>query len=204
MTPELTREIIVGVAAVALTALFTGVPAALLFWWTWQRDQERLVVTVTTKRWVADKLVPSRDEFGPACGILIRNRSLFPVHISSAGFKIDGQVIVLEDLLLPHKTKLISDSYGNSRAVADDSFDPTEIPVQKFVQIRPYGRRDRTKIVDALKAAAEKQGVPIETILASSRVVAIVELETGKEFTSETIPQRLLRRALQFTGQADE
>jgi hypothetical protein len=38
------KEIIVGSVAVASAALFSGVPAAVLVWWTWQRDQERLIV----------------------------------------------------------------------------------------------------------------------------------------------------------------
>lgn len=204
MTPELTKEIFVGVAASAFTALFTGVPAALLVWWTWQRDQERLVVTVTTKTWFQGKYVPTKDSLGRACGILIRNRSLFPVHISSAGFEIDGQVIVLEQLGVPLKTKMVKDDYGNSRAVADDSYDPYEIPVQTSLQIKPYSRTDRTRIVEALQTAAKRHGVSIEDILASSRVVAIVALETGREFTSEPFPERLWRRALEIKKQMEQ
>ena len=166
--------------------------------------RERLVVTVTTKTWFRGKYVPTKDSFGPACGILIRNRSLFPVHISSAGFKIDGQVIELENLDLPLKTKMVTDGYGNSRAVTDDSYDPSEIPVQKFLQIKPYSPTDRTRIVDALQIAAKRHRVSIEEILASSRVVAIVALETGKECTSEPFPQRFWRWALEIKRQMDE
>jgi hypothetical protein len=39
MSPELEKEIIVGLLSAFLTAVFTGVPAILLFRWTWQRDQ---------------------------------------------------------------------------------------------------------------------------------------------------------------------
>jgi hypothetical protein len=98
MTPELEKEIIVGVVSAFFTALFTGVPAALLFWWTWKRDQERLRVQKLVNRWKAEKggTVFERDSLGPTFGILIRNRSLFSVHLSAVGFKIDGQVVPLD------------------------------------------------------------------------------------------------------------
>jgi hypothetical protein len=204
MTPELTKEIIVGVVAAGCTALFTGVPAALLFWWTWQRDQERLIVALTFKEWNhAGKLVPSMDSFGPACGILVRNRSLFPVHLNSAGFQIDGDVIRLETLLLPLKTRMVYDRFGNGRAQVDESIDPSEIPVQKFLEVTPRGTADRTRIVGALQTAAKRHGVSVEEILASSKVVAIVTLESGKQFTSEPFPQRLWGRAIEIMRQMD-
>ena len=203
MTPELTREIIVGVAAVFFTALFTGVPAGLLVWWTWQRDQERLVVNVLTKGWVAGKLAPLADSYGPSCAILIRNRSLFPVHICSAGFVIDGEVIEMEALPLPLKSRMIYDALGNGRALVDDSLDASEIPVQKSMEIVPHRKSDRTIIVGALQSAAKRHGVSVEKILASSKVVAVVVLESGKEFTSEPFPQRLWRKALEIMRQMD-
>ena len=143
------------------------------------------------------------DALGPAPGILIRNRSLFPVHISSAGFRIDKEVIELDRLGLPVKTRMVWDQYGNGRAVADEDCDPTEIASQTFLQITPYGKKDRERIVGALHAAAKRHGVPVEEILASSRVVAIAALETGKQFTSEPFPQRAWRRLLEIKRQMD-
>ena len=98
------------IIVLALTALFTGIPAILLLWWTWRRDQERLVVSVVTKSWVRDEVVPSRDELGPAPGILVRNRSLFPVHISAAGFRIDEEIIELRRLVFRKKRGQFWDS----------------------------------------------------------------------------------------------
>jgi len=44
MPHELTKEIIVRSMAAIAAALFSGIPAAVLVWWTWQRDRERVIV----------------------------------------------------------------------------------------------------------------------------------------------------------------
>ena len=95
MTPELTKEIVIGSLSVFFTALFAGLPGAALFWWTYQRDQERLIVEKTRPRGLAleGKQVFAKDNVGPVFGIIIRNRSLFSVHVSAVGFEIDGDVI---------------------------------------------------------------------------------------------------------------
>jgi transposase len=51
VTPELEKEMVVGILSVFFTALFTGIPAVLLVWWTWKRDQEQLVVQKFVNRW---------------------------------------------------------------------------------------------------------------------------------------------------------
>ena len=81
MTPELKKEIIIGVCSALFTATFTGIPAVLLFWWTWRRDQERLVVQklLMYLPTIAEYTDLEKDEFGPNFGIVVRNRSLFPV-----------------------------------------------------------------------------------------------------------------------------
>src|ERR1700730_2151825 len=107
MTPELKKEMVVGILSVFFTALFTGVPAALLFWWTWKRDQEQIIVQKLLNRWdtATGGKVLERDELGPTVGILVRNRSLFSIHVSAVGFEIDGQVIPLEHPAAPMKMK---------------------------------------------------------------------------------------------------
>jgi hypothetical protein len=205
MTPELTKEIVVGIAAVFFTALVTCVPAALLFWWTWRRDQERLHVSVTykTKSWTDGKYVLAVDNFGPAPGILVKNRSLFPVYLDAAGFTIDGTLIKLQSLNLPIKTTMLYNGLGNGRAIPDESQDPSEILPQRSIHIEPRNATARTAIVGALDVASKRLGVPAQKILAGSKVVAIVLLESGREFTSEPYPQRLWRRALQIMSQMD-
>src|SRR5882672_756006 len=132
MTPELEKELIVGIVSVFFTALFTGIPAALLFWWTWQRDQERLVVQklLTQVQTTSGSSVLETDQLGPVFGILIRNRSLFPVHISAVGYKIDGNVIALEHPVPPSKMKRNPESNPYRPYILDDAFDPWEIPSQ--------------------------------------------------------------------------
>jgi hypothetical protein len=189
MTPELTKEIVVGIVAVFFTAFFTCVPAALLFWWTWRRDQERLHVSVTyrKKSWTDGKYVPAVDRFGPAPGILVKNRSLFPVYVDAAGFTIDGTLIKLQSLSL----------------TINEGHDSSEILPQRSVHILSLNIADRTAIVNALEVPSKRLDEPFEKILASSNVVAIVLLESGREFSSEPRPQRLWRKALEVMSQMD-
>jgi hypothetical protein len=183
---ELTKELIVDSIAVTLTALFTGIPAVLLVWWTWRRDQERLLVqklfprwqTLQGKKWVAEK-----DSFGPVFGILIRNRSLFSVHVSEVGFEIDKEIISLEHPLFPMKMKMNPDLRSNMPYIADDESDPKEIPSLKSTHVSLHGT-DRPKIAAALLAASERHKISVEELLNSPRVNALVALETGKQFTS--------------------
>jgi hypothetical protein len=89
------------------------------------------------------------------------------------------------------------------QAVIDEDSDPTEIPVQTQLHIKPYAQEDRTRIVSALLGAAKKHGVTTDEILPSSRMVAVVSLQSGKEFTSEPIPGRLWRKILEIKKQMD-
>jgi hypothetical protein len=179
---------------VFLTALFTGIPAALLFWWTWQRDQERLVVQKLFPNWqtITGNWVSEKDEFGPVFGILIRNRSLFSVHISAVGFDIDGEIIQLEHPLFPMKMKRNPDPHSQFPYIGDDDSDPQEIPSLKSTHVS-LNRADRPSIAAALLAASEKHKVSIENLLKSPRVAALVALETGKQFTSMPFMKRIGR-----------
>jgi hypothetical protein len=192
MTPELTKEVIVDCVSVALTAIFTGVPAALLFWWTWQRDQERLIVKKLFTNWqtITGNWVPEKDKFGPVFGVLIRNRSLFPVHVSAVGFDIGGEIIQLESPLFPMKMKKNPDPSSRFPNIGDEDFDPGEIPSLKSTHVS-LNPQDRPRIAAALLAASKKHGVSIEDLLRSRRVAALVVLETGKEFTSLSFVERI-------------
>lgn len=159
MTPELEKETIVSV----VTALFTGIPAVLLVWWTWKRDQERLIVQ---KRFPDQKLVAGKlNDVPPGFGILIRNRSLYSVRISAVGFAIDGTII--------HLTS-----------------DPLEIPIRASLTV-PLSAADRPRVATALLKAATKHGVSIEEFLNTPKVVAMAALESGKQFTSAPFFKRL-------------
>jgi hypothetical protein len=191
---ELTKEIIVGCVAAIATALFTGIPAALLFWWTWQRDQERIVVKKLIPHWptITDQWVPEKDAFGPVFNILIRNRSLFPVYVSALGFSIDREVIELEHPLFPVKMKANPDPHSNRPNIADDDSDPRQILSQKFTTVDVHA--DRATVAAALTKAAERRNTSAEQLLTSSKVFAIVVSQAGNEFTSESFRRRLWRR----------
>ncbi len=99
----------------------------LPFWWTWLRDQERLKVQKVIDYWptLDGTQVMAKDDNGaPSLRILIRNRSLFPVRISAAGFNVDGKVIELESLSLPVRLKTNPDFTSNRPNIPDDRIPP--------------------------------------------------------------------------------
>jgi hypothetical protein len=187
MTPELEKEVIIGVVSVTLTALFTGIQAAALVWWTWQRDQERLVVQklLVQGQINSGESVTDHDELGTAFGILVRNRSLFAVHITAMGFKIDGKVIVLGHPVLPTKMMRNPDPLSNRPFILDENFDPNEVPSQTSWRVEVIGH-DRLEVIKALLKASERLNLSIEELVRGPHVEALVALETGKEFTSKS------------------
>ena len=197
MAPELEKDLIIGVVSALSTALFAGVPGIALFWWTYRRDQERLIVQKLLYRLdtLSGGKIFEKDQFGPTFGILIRNRSLFSVHVSAVGFEIDGEVIALERALYPVKTKVNPDPNSYMPFVPDG--DPQEIPSQASMTVSVRDT-DRPKIAVALLKAAEKHGVSIEDILMGPKFAALVATETGKQFTSIS----LLARAKRLFGKA--
>jgi hypothetical protein len=192
---ELAKETIVA----CVGAAFTGVPAMLLFWWTWLRDQERLKVQKLIDHWptIEGKLVMAKDEGDiPSLGILIRNRSLFPVRVSSGGFRVDGNVIELNDLYLPSRLKPNPDANSNQPNIPDGT-DPAKIRAGDSVQIRLRGQVDRDAIHDAVHRACVKRGISPEKLVLSRKVVALVALETGRIFSSLPFTTRLQRLTIE-------
>jgi hypothetical protein len=205
MTPDLEKEIIVGIMSALFTALFTGVPALLLFWWTWQRDQERLIVQklVWFATTIDGKRIHLRGGSGPQFGILIRNRSLFPVHVSAAGFQIDGEVIQLEHPYFESKMKKNPDPQSNRPYIPDEDADVREIASQGSTKVSVHDPTHQVTLSAALSAAAEKHKVSAEDILMSGKVMAMVATETGRIFTSLPLLKRLWRRALEIKREMD-
>jgi hypothetical protein len=205
MSPELTRQIIVGSVAVFFTALFTGIPALLLFWWTWQRDQERLVVQKLF--WYGKthdgKRVLLKDTHGPRFGLLIRNRSLFSVRVDAVGFEIGGNVIQVEHPTFPVKLKRNPDTTSSFLNIPDEDADPYELPSGACVQVSVLNPTDRTTLCAALQTASDKAGRPTDEVLGSPKVIAMVALETGKQFTSMPVHKKLWRRALSIKREMD-
>lgn len=195
MTPELWKEIIIGSVTVLCTAFFTGVPALLLFWWTWRRDQERLKVQKLV--WMAHttegKLLPLRDNVGPQFGILVRNLSLFPVRVSDAAFEIDGELIELDRVLFPSKTKVELGEWSYVQNQQTPNL--REIGSQSYTRMF-FGKEDRNRLSVALLVAAERYHDSIEHVLTSDIVSVVVVTETGRRFSSLSAWKRFIRKLL--------
>lgn len=205
MTPELTKEIIIDSLSVFFTALFAGLPGAALFWWTYQRDQERLIVEKTRPRGTSfdGKQVLAKDNLGPIYGIVIRNRSLFPVHVSAVGFEIDGEVIQAEHPDLPLKLKRNPDPYSDKPNIPDENANPLEIPSQAAILVSLFNPVDRKKFSAALFKAAKRHDVTPEAILNGPRMIAMVATETGKIFTSLPFRKRVYRWLVRVRKEMD-
>jgi hypothetical protein len=156
------KEIIVGSVAVASAALFSGIPAAVLVWWTWQRDQERLLVQKLL--WYGNKLgggeVLLSDTYGPMFHILIRNRSLFSVYVSAVGFEIDGVVLQMGHPYFDAKLRRNPDPTSFRTNVIDDSFDVREIRGGNSLSVSIHDPKDRAALTAALNDACKKYGTP--------------------------------------------
>ena len=207
MTPDLEKEIIVGILSALFTAIFTGIPAALLFWWTWQRDQERLTIQklISFASTVDGKRIMLQSRLGQAnIGILVRNRSLFSVHISAVGFEIDGQVIQLDSPSVQSKLKRNPDLTSNRPFIPDDDVDPFEVPSLASTKISIYNAGDQRSVWMALSASAAANKVSVEDLLQSRKVIAMVATETGRVFTSMPLHRRIRRRASELWRDALE
>ena len=193
MTPDLTKETIVA----SVTAVFTGVPAALVFWWTYCRDQERLIIRKLRPRGTTleGKKVLATDPLGPVFGILIRNLSLFPVHISAEGFDIDGEVIQPERAHFGRNTRRNPGRSANPVRPPDPDHDPDpfEIPSNSYVMVTVVDPVDRKNLAAGHLRAQKRRGTLIEDVPDDPEVIAVVVTETGKRFTSASWRQRLRR-----------
>jgi hypothetical protein len=204
MTPELTKEILVGVLSAFFTALFAGVPGFALFWWTYRRDQERLIVEKARPHGLAfEKKGLDQENVGPVYGIVIRNRSLFSVHVSDVGFEIDGEVIAAESPYFRLKLKKNPDPNSPRLNIPNQDADPREIPSQASVLVSLLAGEDRKKFTVAVWRAAKKRDVSIESILYGPRMIAMVATETGKLFTSMPRWKRVYRWVLQIKREMD-
>jgi hypothetical protein len=193
MTSELIKEIIVA----SVTAVLTIIPSLLLFWWAYQRDQERLIVKKTHPRGTTleGKQVFDMDPLGPVFGILIRNLSLFPVRISAEGFEIDGKVIQLERAQFSRSARRNPGRSSNpvTPPNPDRDPDPFEIPSNSYVIVTIIDAEDRKNLAVAHLRAQKKRGTLIEDVPNDPDVIAVVVTETGKKFTSASWRQRLRR-----------
>jgi hypothetical protein len=178
VTPELEKEIIIAI----FTAFCTGIPAGLLFWWTRRRDQEHLLVQKVFYNMSHPD--SDKDEVSKGTGILIRNRSLFSVRIASVKFLIDGKPIPLEGPLIRANV-----NRNESPESHFNDCDTWELASQASGRVA-IGPNDRVRFSVAVLNAPHKES-PEEDFLTSPRVVAFVETESGKEFTSMGVAEKI-------------
>jgi hypothetical protein len=74
----------------ALTALPTIVFTGVVAFWTWRRDQERVIVQKSPRYWQS---ADGKETEAALCGlgIIVTNLSLYPVRIAGLGFRLDGK-----------------------------------------------------------------------------------------------------------------
>src|ERR1019366_2001415 len=86
MTPD--QKIALWTAAVVAlpTIVFTGAVA----YWTWRRDQERIIVQTSPTKWSALAGTQTEGTLS-GVGIAVVNLSLYPVRIAGLGFLLDGE-----------------------------------------------------------------------------------------------------------------
>lgn len=181
MSPELLKETIVA----SVAAVCAAIPSALLVWWTWKRDQERLVVqkSPVTMQGLDGNPVLMKDNSGtPNLRVLIRNRSLFPVRVSAVGFDIDGTVLQMERPNVSLSMKQNPNPRSNQLYIPDDSVDPWEIQSGAYLIVESRGSWDSFR--EALEKAANKRKTSVEKLIMSRRVRALAALESGTEFAS--------------------
>ena len=136
-----------------------------------------------------------KDQNGiPSMGILIRNRSLFPVRISALGFKVGKMVIPLKSYYLPLRLKKNPEPNSNRPNIPDDS-DPAELRSGESVRIDLTGQKDKSAINEAIKITCQKHRMTPEALVLSRRVAALVALESGREFTSMPL-WKFIRRSI--------
>jgi hypothetical protein len=78
----------------ALTALPAIVFTGAVAYWTWRRDQERIIVQKSPVYW---KTLDGTDGPLAGVGIVVTNLSLYPVRIAGLAFLVGGKTILVFD-----------------------------------------------------------------------------------------------------------
>jgi hypothetical protein len=81
-----------------LTVIFTGLPTILftgvVAYWTWRRDQERIIVQKSPLHW---KTYDGTEGALDGAGVVVKNLSLYPVRISGLAFVFDKRNFFIFD-----------------------------------------------------------------------------------------------------------
>jgi len=159
MTPD--QKIALWVAS--LTALPTIVFTGWVAWWTWRRDQERIIVQYSPLHWESiDGTQPDATLSG--LGIVVRNLSLYPVRIVALGFRLEGKTTFTLDRDA-HSGKWPEELASHARVViyATD---------QEWIRLQTLGIRERIR---------------------DKKLEAVALTETGSRFSSRRLGVRIMQ-----------
>lgn len=79
-----------------LAALPTILLAGVATYWSWRRDQERIIVQKSPVHWQTLDGTQNENTL-TGLGIVVRNMSLYPVRIVGLGFILDGKALLTFD-----------------------------------------------------------------------------------------------------------
>jgi hypothetical protein len=148
----------------ALTALPTIGFTGWVAYWTWRRDQERIVVQKSPVHWkTLDGTQTEATLTG--VGVVVTNFSLYPVRVAGIGFRVDG------------KTALALDRDGH-----DEKEWPPE--VASHARMVVYANAKEWKQLDALG---------LRNRIDDSGFVAVARTQAGSLFASNRLSVRILR-----------
>ena len=150
--------------ATLLTGLPTIVFTGWMAFWTWRRDQERIIVLKVPSHW--ETLDGTKNDL-TLCGlgIVVRNLSLFPVRIVALGFFYNGNEVLEFKRFLGLETDWPLELASHARMIVYASED-------QWAQVKESGLH--TKIMDR-------------------KFIAIAMTETGGWFSSNRLSVRILR-----------
>lgn len=159
MTPDQTITVCIAVVTALPTIVFTGAVA----YWTWRRDQERIVVQKSPLHWETLDGTEN-DATLSGVGIVVRNLSLYPVRIAGLGFLLDGKK-----------------SFQLERDEHKEEW-PTEIASHARMVV--YASDGEWKQLEALG---------VRTRIWHRNFIAVAITETGSRFYSNRLSIRILR-----------
>ncbi len=143
MTPEHKFTLWITVFTSLPAIAFTGVVA----YWTWRRDQERIIVRKAPLYWET-----LDDSEGPleSMGVAVTNLSLYPVRICGLGFLLDGKDVLFlnQDL---HKDEWLSEIPSHSRMIVYAN-------ASELKQLEAVGIRERINDRKFVAAARTETG----------------------------------------------
>jgi len=148
-----------------LTAIPTIVFTGAVAFWTWWRDQERIIVQKSPKHWRTE--TPIEESAVPSgLGIVVKNLSLFPVRVIGLGFTLSGKTVF----------SLSSENHEEDW--------PSEISPHARMVV--YANPQEWNRIVALG---------LDHKIMDNRFVAVARTETGSLFRSNRLSVRMARTA---------